>query len=118
VARQLADTRPGYALYRFIAGHNIAIVLAPLSPTAFQDISAYNEGRDNDWILPPTNWPDASGTAVFLRANNARYFILSSAANPPARAQSLLARLKPGAVLMLRDPSGMELYRIDPAVMR
>ena len=32
------------------------------------------------------------------------------------RLDALLARLKPGAVLMLRDPSGMELYRIAPAV--
>lgn len=118
VARQLAATRPGYALYRFIAGHNVRMVVAPLAPTAFQDISAYNDGRDNDWILPPTNWPDAAGTAAFLRASNAHYFILSSAVHPPAQARALLARLKPGAVLMLRDPSGMELYRIDPAAMR
>jgi hypothetical protein len=118
VTRQLATTRPGYALYRFIAGHNVATVLAPSFPAAFQDVSAYNEGRDNVWILPPTNWPDATGTAAFLRANNTRYFILSGAAHPPAQAQALLGRLKPGAVLMLHDPSGMELYRIDPAVMR
>ena len=116
VAHQLAITRPGYALYRFIAGHNVATVLAP-SSQSFQDISAYNEGRDNAWILPPTRLPDAAGTTDFLRANNVHYFILSkSAGDPPT--QALLARLKPGAVLMLRDPSGMELYRIAPAVLR
>ena len=122
VAHQLAATRPGYALYRFIAGHNVAMVLQPLSVTAFQDVSAYNEGRDNDWILPPGQLPASpADTASFLRANHVRYLIVSpdvQRVSDPARAQALLARLKPGAVLMLRDPSGMELYRIDPAVMR
>lgn len=117
VAHQLAATRPGYALYRFIAGHNVATVLAP-SSQAFQDISAYNEGHDNDWILPPTGLPDAAGTPAFLRAHHVRYFIRSNTNPPGDVTRAFIERLKPGAVLMLRDPSGMELYRIAPAVMR
>ncbi|MFO1248263.1 MAG: hypothetical protein U1E93_08600 [Alphaproteobacteria bacterium] len=110
VAHQLAATRPGYALYRFIAGHNVSMVLMPSSPTAFQEVSAYNDGRDNSWILPHASGPI---TNTFLRQNGVRYFVVSRHA--PGQ---IPEHLKSGAVLMLRDPTGFDLYRIDPTVLR
>ena len=122
VARQLAATRPGYALYRYIAGHNIGMVLQPLSDRAVLDVSAYNEGRDNVWILRHW-WLPATlqATPQFIRDNNVRYFIeIDRAAAPPAAgdvqypalARALIARIRPGARLVMRDPSGFSLYAL------
>lgn len=121
--RQLAATRPGYMLYRYIVQHNIGKVLQPLSDTGEFEVSAYNRGRDNEWILPPALLPAKdAGTGQFLRANGVRYFIESDRYVPPkvpgevrdpARARAVIAQLKPGARLVLRDPSGFRLYRIS-----
>ena len=123
VTRQLAATRPGYALYRFIAGHDVAMVLAPSFPTAFQDISAYNEGHDNIWILPHEMLPaNLAETESFLRAYNIGYLLESSHYAPPpvhsrvhypARAQLVIARIKPYSKLVLRDSYGFSLYAIS-----
>ena len=86
------------------------MVLMPSSPTAFQEVSAYNDGRDNSWILPHASGPI---TNTFLRQNGVRYFVVSRHA--PGQ---IPERLKSGAVLMLRDPTGFDLYRIDPTVLR
>jgi hypothetical protein len=123
VERQLAATRPGYALYRYIVQHNIGTVLQPSSDRAVLDVSAYNEGRDNVWILRHGQLPvTAETTPQFLRDNSVRYFIEADhAAAPPvssamqARARAVIAQIKPGARLVLRDPSGISLYALAPS---
>jgi hypothetical protein len=122
VERQLAATRPGYALYRYIAQHNIAKVLHPLSDTGEFEVSAYAQGHDNEWILPPTLLPaNPASTGQFLRANGVHYFIepdryvppkISGAVHDPDRGRAVIAQLKPGARLVLRDPSGFSLYAL------
>jgi hypothetical protein len=126
LARELAATRPGYTLYRYIAQHNIGKVLQPLSDTAEFEVSGYNDGHDNDWILPPGLLPaTATGAPQFVRDNGIHYFIDSGRhvapstrgeVRDPVLGRAVIEYLKPGARLILRDPAGYRLYAIAPAL--
>jgi hypothetical protein len=80
---QLPKNIEGYQVYRYIGEHDLKMVLQPFDVGATYYPSAYNGGRQGEWILPWSELPkDPSEYDQFLQARNVRYFIYSPSITP------------------------------------
>lgn len=122
----LAKTRRGFEIYRFIGDHDLRSVMQPFDNGAWFYQSAYNGGRNGNWILPWYRLPQGrEDFDNFLRSNNVRYFVYQASLEPleierlgPERvkiAYDLFRELLPRSQRILVDPFGWELYAIDGA---
>lgn len=123
----LAETKPGYAMYRYIGEHNLSRVLQPFDNGAVFYASAFNGGHPNDWMLPYAVLPDdPADTDMFIVRNNVHYFIVEpgldatdmerlGGADRVALARAVIARLTPHSAMIFNDGLGMSLFQILPA---
>jgi hypothetical protein len=119
----LEQTRPGYAMYRYIGEHDLTHVLAPFDNGAFYYVSAYNGGRPNVWVYPFKALPARAVELDGFMTNDIRYVVVPDAVRPldmermgadhVAMAWAVVARLKPHAHAIFRDGKGLTLYQVD-----
>jgi hypothetical protein len=120
----LSSRREGYAIYRYIAQHDLRMVFQPLDNGAVSSVPAYNGGRDGHWILPFNAMPtDPIGTDKFVDENHIRFFIYRPWLDPVAidrlgadhvaSAYRVFEKLLPKSRLLMADPFGWSLYEIQ-----
>jgi hypothetical protein len=119
----LSTRRQGYALYRYIAVHDLRTVFQPFDNGAVNYVAAYNGGRDGNWILKYRDLPkDKNDVANFIKGTNIRYFILRKELLPIEverfgqphvdMAMAVFDVLLPQAVLLTTDAFGWSLYQV------
>ena len=122
----LADTMPGFAIYRYIGERDLRPVLQLVDKDGSSRAAAFNEGRDGNWLI--TDLPSSGGAFVawWQAHGNLRYFIaqdesapaFAKPSMPPEEAQAINGRLKREAKPLLSDRFGWTLYTIDDAIAR
>ena len=127
--KYLAATRPGYEIYHLIAQRNLGRVFQPYDNGAAWYVSAYNDGRPSadgpsDLIIFFRTMPANLGEVdQFLARNRIHYFIQPQhidanvqllGADHIARANQVIADVKPHSRLLLTDRFGNDLYEILP----
>jgi hypothetical protein len=124
----LSERQSGYAIYRYIAVHDLHTVFQPYDNGAIEYATAYNGGRDGKWLLFWRDLPkDKSDVTRFVTENNIRYFvyrdIFKSGTQAPIEvewfgqshvdlAQAVFDQLMPHAVLLMSDKYGWSLYQV------
>jgi hypothetical protein len=119
----LATRREGYAIYRYIAAHDLRVVFQPFDNGAVDYAPAYNGGRDGKWILPWRTLPaDGETIEQFLSRNYIGYFIYRPSLKDVEidrfgqdhvdRGKRVFAALLPRSRLLLTDSFGWSLYEI------
>jgi hypothetical protein len=121
----LSKNYRGYQIYRFIGEHDLKMVFQPFDNGAWAYQSAYNGGRNGDWMILWTELPKGSDDLdAFVRRKNVRYFVYRTlepgemeyfGSNHVKRAYALFEYLLPKSRRLLVDPFGWELYAIDGA---
>jgi hypothetical protein len=121
----LSARREGYALYRYIAVHDLRAVFQPFDNGAVNYVAAYNGGRDGKWILHYRDLPkDKNDIASFIANSNIRYFIYRRDDLFPVEAerfgqshvdmaQAVFDTLLPHAVRLKTDAFGWSLYEVS-----
>ncbi len=119
----LATRREGYAVYRYIAEHDLRVVFQPFDNCAVDCATAYNGGRDGKWILPYRNLPsDGESIEQFLSEHGIRYFIYRTSLKDIEidrfgqshvdRSNRVFEALLPRSRLLLTDSFQWSLYEI------
>jgi hypothetical protein len=119
----LSARRQGYALYRYIAVHNLRTVFQPFDNGAVDYAAAYNGGRNGEWLLHYRNLPkNKDDVASFIKDNNIRYFIYRKDLLPIEierfgqshvdMARAVFDLLLPNALLIKTDAFGWSLYEV------
>ena len=125
--RYLTETKPGYAMYRYIGQHNLSLVLQPFDDGAVSYVSAYNGGHPNDWILPYGDLPENAADAdTFAARNGVHYFVEGPSLDATAMEEfgrDCSRRLGTGrhraasklhSRLIFQDGHGMSLFQMLP----
>jgi hypothetical protein len=125
----LLRSQEGYQIYRYIGDHDLRKVLQPLDNGAGVYQTAYNDGRNGDWLIPWHSLPaKPADFDDYLSRNKIRYFVyrpallplnaerLGQGSNNPRHAEmayDLMRYLLPGSRLILTDSFGWELREIS-----
>ena len=124
VDEYLSSRREGYAIYRYIAQHDLRMVFQPFDGSASSYAPAYNGGRDGHWIVPYRTLPtDPVATDEFINENHIRFFIYRPSVGPleidrlgadhVALAYQVFKKLLPKSRLLMIDPFGWSLYEVQ-----